>query len=230
MSRPSSNSTMVFSRTPPRRSLIVNTSPTASTRCHAATARRNCDRCLATFAPLTRFHSARGETRVPAEDEFRDFVVARSPGLLRFAWMLTYDEGRAEDLLQTSLAKTWLHWGRLHDDGEPLAYVRRVMVNTSSAWWRRRWRAEVPTDAVPDSAGRDAYGASDDRDVLTRALAALPRRQRAVVVLRYYEGLSEAETADALGCSVGTVKSQAARGLARLREVDAVNEPVEESR
>ena len=164
------------------------------------------------------------------EDEFHDFVVSRSRALLSFAWMLTYDEGRAEDLLQTSLARTWLHWGRLSKDGDPLAYVRRVMVNTASAWWRRRWRAEVPTDPVPDRPGQDVYVASDDRDVLIRALATLPRRQRAVVVLRYYEGLSEAETASALGCSVGTVKSQSARGLARLREVGAASERVEESR
>jgi RNA polymerase sigma-70 factor (sigma-E family) len=167
---------------------------------------------------------------VQAEDEFHDFVVGRSRAMLAFAWMLTYDEGRAEDLLQTSLAKTWLHWGRLRHDGDPVAYVRRVMVNTATAWWRRRWRAEVPTEVVPELPGRDEYATSDHRDALMRALASLPRRQRAVVVLRYYEGLSEVETAEALGCSVGTVKSQAARGLARLRELNPVAEPAEESR
>ena len=167
---------------------------------------------------------------MPDEDEFRDFVVARSGVLLRFAWMLTYDEGRAEDLLQVALAKTWPHWTRVSRDGEPTAYVRKVMVNTATAWWGRRWRAEIPTLDVPDRAARDPYAAVDDRDALIGVLARLPGRQRAVVVLRYYEGLSEAETAEALGCSVGTVKSQAARALARLRAGDMDAEPVEEHR
>ena len=163
-----------------------------------------------------------------SDDDFDAFVISRSRSLLAFAWMLTYDEGRAEDLLQTSLAKTWLHWDRLRHDGDPVAYVRRVMVNTSTAWWRRRWRGEVPTPVLPEAPGSDAFAASDDRDALSRALASLPRRQRAVVVLRYYEGLTEAETADVLRCSVGTVKSQAARGLARLRALDFAGEPAEE--
>jgi len=167
---------------------------------------------------------------VDADDDFRDFVVAQSRSLLAFAWMLTYDAGRAEDLLQTSLAKTWLHWSRLRKDSDPSAYVRRVMVNTAGAWWRRRWRGEVPTAGLPETTDVDAYAVSDDREVLVRALSELPRRQRAVVVLRYYEGLSEAETAELLGCSVGTVKSQAARGLARLRSVDSLAQPAKEWR
>lgn len=167
---------------------------------------------------------------VDADGEFRDFVIARSPALLAFAWMLTNDAGRAEDLLQTSLARTWMHWSRLDHDGDPVAYVRKVMANTATAWWGRRWRGELPTSNPPDVALEDAYASSDQRDALRRALAQLPRRQRAVVVLRYYEGLSEAETARALGCSVGSVKSQASRGLSRLRDVVVDHERVEERR
>src|SRR5436305_13729856 len=114
--------------------------------------------------------------------------------------MLTYDDGRAEDLLQVALAKTWPHRTPVSRDGEPTAYVRKVMVNTATAWWGRGWRAEVASLAVPDGATADPYAAVDDRDALISALAQLPRRQRAVVLLRYYEGLSEAETAEALGC------------------------------
>ena len=164
-----------------------------------------------------------------ADEEFRDFVVARSPALLSLAWMLTNDSGRAEDLLQTSLARTWLHWRRLSRDGDPLAYVRKVMVNTAAAWWRRRWRAEVPTSTLPDVETTDSFTATDDRDALRRALAELPHRQRAVVVLRYYAGMSEAETAQLLGCSVGSVKSQASRGLSRFRATGITRQPVEES-
>lgn len=184
----------------------------------------------ATSGESNRFDEAGVSAAVDADDDFRDFVVAQSRSLLAFAWMLTYDAGRAEDLLQTSLAKTWLHWSRLRKDSDPSAYVRRVMVNTAGAWWRRRWRGEVPTAGLPETTDVDAYAVSDDREVLVRALSELPRRQRAVVVLRYYEGLSEAETAELLGCSVGTVKSQAARGLARLRSVDSLAQPAKEWR
>lgn len=157
------------------------------------------------------------------EDAFRDFVVGRSPSYLRVAYLLTGDWGHAEDLLQTSLAKVYRAWGRLRDHENLDAYVRRVMVNTQTTWWRRRWKAEHPTETLPDRAGPDAHSASDDRDRLRRALLTLPARQRAVVVLRHYEDLSETEVARVLGCSVGTVKSQSARGLARLR--DTLDDP-----
>jgi RNA polymerase sigma-70 factor (sigma-E family) len=151
-------------------------------------------------------------------DEFRDFVVGQSTALLRTAWMLTGDRGLAEDLLQTALAKTWPRWARVAEGGAPAAYVRTVMVRTYAAWWARRWRGELPT-AVPPETGSvvDDTAAVDDRDVLVRALSQLPPRQRAVVVLRYYQDLPEAEVAAVLRCSVGTVKTQASRGLARLR-------------
>lgn len=146
---------------------------------------------------------------------FDEFVATRSPALLRTAYLLTGDHGLAEDLLQTALAKCWFAWGRI--DGPPEPYVRRALATTYATWWRRRWRGERPTGQVPDRGDPAATSLVEDRDALWRALGALPRRQRAVVVLRYYEDLSEAETAAALGISAGTVKSQAAKALTALR-------------
>ena len=150
--------------------------------------------------------------------EFDDFVASRSQALLRTAYLLTGDHALAEDLLQTALAKSWFAWGRI--SGPPEPYVRRVIATTYATWWRRRWRSEYPSVELPEAAGPDRTAGVDERDVLWRALGALPRRQRAVVVLRYYEDLSEAETAAALGVSRGTVKSQAAKALAALRRDD----------
>ncbi len=150
-------------------------------------------------------------------EEFREFVAARSAALLRTAYLMTGSRQDAEDLLQTSLAKTYLAWGRVRAAEQPEAYVRRLMVNTRTSLWRRRPVAEQPTGAVPEAAAADRYADVDLHDALWRALSTLGRRQRAVLVLRYYEQLSEAEIADALGISVGTVKSQASRALASLR-------------
>ncbi len=153
-----------------------------------------------------------------ADDGFREFVLSESAGLLRTGWMLTGNQTSAEDLLQTALARTWPHWNRIREQGTPAAYVRTVMVRTYASWAGRRWSGETPSETVPEHA-KDDYGfaALEERDQLTRALAQLPRRQRAVVVLRYYLDFSEQQTAQTLNCSVGTVKTQAARGLARLR-------------
>jgi len=147
--------------------------------------------------------------------EFDVFVIQRGPALLRTAYLLSGDWGAAEDLLQTALAKSWFAWPRV--EGPPEPYVRKVMATTYATWWRRRWRAERPTALLPEQSGPDHAAAVDARDELWRALTALPRRQRAVLVLRYFEDLSEAETAAALGISVGTVKSQSSRALAALR-------------
>ena len=150
--------------------------------------------------------------------EFDAFVVARSPALLRTAYLLVRNEALAEDLLQTALTKTWFAWSRIVGDPEP--YVRRIMVTTSTTWWRRRWVHELPTGRLPErtaAGGPDRWAVEHD---LWTALGHLPRRQRAVVVLRYLEDRSEAETADLLECSVGTVKSQCAKALSKLR-VDA---------
>ena len=144
---------------------------------------------------------------------FEEFVAARSSALLRTAYLLTRDHALAEDLLQTALTKAYLAWGRV--EGAPEPYVRRIVVNTYASWWRRKWNGERPTDELPETAHHDdSVGESGD---LWDALGRLPRRQRAVVVLRYFEDLTEAQTADLLGISVGTVKSQTSKALAKLR-------------
>jgi RNA polymerase sigma-70 factor (sigma-E family) len=151
---------------------------------------------------------------------FDTLLETRSPALLAAACLLTGNRAAGEDLLQTALAKTWVKWGSLHDPAAAEAYVRRVMVTTYSRWWRRRWNGELATDDLPEprrEGADDSFGQVEDRHRLGGALAALPRRQRAVVVLRFYCDLSEAETASALGVSTGTVKSQASKGLAALR-------------
>jgi RNA polymerase sigma-70 factor (sigma-E family) len=155
-----------------------------------------------------------------AEVSFEEFVYARSGSLLRTALLLTgQNRAEAEDLLQLALERAYRHWPRVCRSGEPERYVRGILANASADRWRRlARRAERPLPAAgADPALPDHSAAVADRDYLLRALAALPPRQRAVLVLRYFDDLSEAETADMLGCSLGTVKSQAARGLARLR-------------
>lgn len=147
--------------------------------------------------------------------EFDRFVLARSPALLRSAWLLTGNRATAEDLVQAALVRTWSRWGRLESVEGAEPYVKRVMVTLYATWWRRRWRAEVPTGALPEVV--HAAPDLDLRESVRTALATLPRRQRAVVVLRYVEDLSVAETAELLGCAPGTVKSQAAKALASLR-------------
>ncbi|UUZ61776.1 SigE family RNA polymerase sigma factor [Nocardioides sp. B-3] len=168
--------------------------------------------------------------RVGAEPAgFREFVVARSPALLRTAWMLTGDGALAEDLLQTALAGTRPHWKRIAD-GQPEAYVRTVMVRTSSSWRARRWTGERPSsDALPETGADqrrpDETARVDDRAQLATALGSLPVGQRQAVVLRFFDDLSVEATAQIMGCSTGTVKSQTAKGLVKLRlamEVTAV--------
>jgi RNA polymerase sigma-70 factor (sigma-E family) len=146
---------------------------------------------------------------------FDEYVVARGDALHRTAFLLTHDHGLAEDLVQTALARSWRAWARIQ--GDPDAYVRRVMVNTFASWWRRRWNGERATGEVPDVVHGDHGDDVARRDGLLRALAGLPRRQRAVIVLRFFEDLTEAQTAAALGVTVGTVKSQTAKALASLR-------------
>lgn len=147
-------------------------------------------------------------------DGFAEFVVARQATLLRTAYLLTGQAQDAEDLVQTTLVKVVPQWRRIRDDPEP--YVRRVLVNENiSRWRRRRWR-EQTTDVLPDVLLHEPDGA--ELIAVRDALRSLAPRQRAVLVLRYYEGLSEAEIAATLGIAPGTVKSQARDGLARLRE------------
>jgi RNA polymerase sigma-70 factor (sigma-E family) len=156
------------------------------------------------------------------KQEFDAFVEGQYRSLLRTAYLLMRDRDLAEDLLQTALTKTWFAWGRI--DADPVPYVRRVMVTTAVSWWRRRWRIEVPTEHLPEP-HTSTTGPSPDAHDLWVAIGHLPARQRAVIVLRYYEDLSEAETARVLDCSAGAVKSHCSRALAKLR-VDAALTPL----
>jgi RNA polymerase sigma-70 factor (sigma-E family) len=153
---------------------------------------------------------------------FEEFVQASSPRLFRTALLLTgHDRAAAEDLLQVALERAYRHWARICRSDEPERYVRRILANASHDRWRRatrhRERPIHPGDVA--QVADDHAAAVADRDLLMRALAGLPKRQRTVLVLRYYSDLCELEIAAVLGCSVGTVKSQASRGLARLRTV-----------
>jgi RNA polymerase sigma-70 factor (sigma-E family) len=149
--------------------------------------------------------------------DFDAFVAGASTRLLRAAFALTGDRGAAEDLVQDTLERLYVAWPRVED---PRAYTHRALVNHGRNRWRRRARhPELALTAADDPAVSDATGRSDDHDALVRAIATLPARQRAVIVLRFLEDLSEADTATTLSCSVGTVKSQTARALARLRDV-----------
>lgn len=156
---------------------------------------------------------ARGRPTV-AHASFDAFVAARGDALWRSAWLLTGDGHLAEDLVQTALGKSFRRFDAIGAGGFE-AYVRRVLFTTYAAWWRRRWNGERPTSDVPHVAA--AVADLDARRDLVTALAALPRGQRAVVVLRYVEDRTERQTAEVLGISIGTVKSQTARALATLR-------------
>ena len=156
------------------------------------------------------------DATVRTTTDFDEFVAARSTGLLRTAYLLTHDHALAEDLLQTALTKAWFSWSRIHGDPEP--YVRRILVNTFSSWWRRKWNGEHAYADLPEKPSpSDDTDGTDDRHDLWTAMGRLPRRQRAVIVLRFVEDLSEAETARVLGVSNGTVKSQTSKALAKLR-------------
>jgi RNA polymerase sigma-70 factor (sigma-E family) len=153
------------------------------------------------------------------EPPLHAFVRAAWPRLLRTAHLLCGNREDAEDLTQAALVKVVRHWRRVERADDPYAYARAVLVNTAASRWRRQRRyaeltaADRGADPAPDPAGDVVL-----RDAVRRALAELPPRTRAVLVLRYFEDLTEAQTATTLGCSVGSVKSQASRGLARLRE------------
>ena len=152
------------------------------------------------------------------DEDFTAWVLARQNGLVRTAYLLCGDFGRAEDLVQTVLAKAYLSWDRVSQASSPDAYVRRMLVNENTSWWRRTWRSrEVSVAEVRDWSEDSLADSVADREFVVAALRALPERQRAAVVLRYYEDLAEAEVAEILGCSIGTVKSQCSRGLASVR-------------
>ena len=150
-------------------------------------------------------------------DAFDNYVRSHGQRLVRTAYLLTGDRQAAEDIVQNALASVLASWRRLRDVSNLDAYMYTAVVNARSRWWRRRWHAEIPTDVLPDGAEAGELGRVDGYAEMMAALVGLPPRQRAALVLRFYEDLSEAETARILGCSVGTVKSQTSRALSRLR-------------
>ena len=168
-----------------------------------------------------------GRDRAAAEAAFEAFVAARSTDLLRTAVLLTRDRGHAEDLLQTTLVKAYRKWHRILEitAADPYPYVRRILVTTAAGWRRLRATQEIVSLPAHDLSAPDASDAVAERERVADALATLPPRMRAVLVLRYSEDLSEAATAEALGCSVATDKTQTTRGLARLRVLLGASSP-----
>ena len=155
-----------------------------------------------------------------SDEQFREFMRGRWPAMVRLAYGLTGDLGHAEDVAQAAFARAYASWARVAGTGDPDAYVRRIVINCNNSRFRKRRVAESLVDAVPELPGRRAADTADalsDSAALLKALRRLGPRQRAVIVLRFWMDMSEAETAAALHCSVGTVKSQASRALAALR-------------
>lgn len=163
-----------------------------------------------------------------ADDEvsFDAFVRARLPALLRFAYAVCGDPHTAADLVQDALERTGLHWSRIDRTGDAEAYVRRAIINGRTSRWRKL-RRESLVDVVPERTPYDDRPAHDD--TLWQLLATLPRRQRAVLVLRYYEDMSEQQIAATLGCAPGTVKSQASKALAKLRAAYEADDELREA-
>ncbi|MEV7614525.1 SigE family RNA polymerase sigma factor [Streptomyces sp. NPDC089799] len=164
------------------------------------------------------------------DEEFQGFVTSRWPRLMRTAYLLTGEQHAAEDLLQSSMEKVYASWRKVSQADDPDAYVRRVLANTHARKFRRRLREDLAPPGVDDPsvtlADRpekgDRIAQAEDRAALMRGLAELPLRQRQAVVLRYWEDLSETQAAAAMGCSVGAVKSNAAKGIAKLRAIPAL--------
>ncbi|WP_380282904.1 SigE family RNA polymerase sigma factor [Kitasatospora purpeofusca] len=154
-----------------------------------------------------------------SELDFEGFAATRWPRLVRTAYLLTGDYHEAEDVVQATFAKVFRNWSRISRLEEPDAYVHRALVNNNMSRHRRRRVRQLLTPVLPDRAYTAGGGHREveERSVLLQALAELPPRQRAVVVLRYWEDMSEGQVAEVLGCSLGNVKSQASRGLAKLR-------------
>lgn len=161
--------------------------------------------------------------RHACHQEFHEYVTARGAVLLRAAHRLTGNPSDAEDLLQAALVKTYLAWERIHDRAALDGYVRRAMVNINISWWRRRRLEEYPAEELPDAPVGDGGEPGEAFESVEQALDRLPTRQRAVIVLRYFEDMTEPEISRALGISVGTVKSTLSRGMAKLRRELAVS-------
>ena len=157
-------------------------------------------------------------------EQFDGFVRSASPGLLRAAWLLAGDWPAAEDLVQTAFERTWPKWAKLTDDQQRLAYLHRVLTNAFLRGRRRRWVGEIAVGDLPQPLGLDETDGLAVRAGLLAAVRRLPPRQRAVIALRYLADLTEVQTAEAMRCSVGTVKSYSARALAALRADPALAE------
>jgi RNA polymerase sigma-70 factor (sigma-E family) len=165
------------------------------------------------------------DARTAAAPSFEEYAEARGAALTRFARLLTGDPHRAEDLVQDALAKAYLRWAQIRRADNPDVYVRRLLVNGSRSWWRRRSNQELPVEHTADRRAPGDVGADvAERDAMRRWIATLPHRQRAVLVLRYYEDLDDAAIADVLGCSAITVRTHASRGLKALRDRHAAAE------
>ena len=152
-----------------------------------------------------------------SDEQFREFMRGRWPAMVRLAYGLTGDLGHAEDVAQAAFARAYASWARVAGTGDPDAYVRRIVINCNNSRFRKRRVAESLVDAVPEPSPQPPADPFGDSEALLKALRRLGPRQRAVIVLRFWMDMSEAETAAALNCSVGTVKSQASRALAALR-------------
>ncbi len=157
-----------------------------------------------------------------SETSFRAYVQAHQRRLLRLAFLLTGDQAAAEDLVQQAFVRVWPRWSRIVRGGEPDVYVRKVMLNARRSGWARRWNGEVATGALPEVVAPTEP--VETRLVVLQALGQLPPRQRAVLVLRFFDDLTEAQTAEVLGIAVGTVKSQASKALATLRRQPGLSE------
>jgi RNA polymerase sigma-70 factor (sigma-E family) len=172
-----------------------------------------------------------GDRKQARDEEFQAFVIGRWPRLMRTAFLLTGEQHAAEDLVQSTLEQVYVAWRKVGSADDPEAYVRRVMINAHARKHRRRLREFLaPKDdsglahEQPDAG--DRISQADDRNALLKALAQLPARQREAVVLRYWEDLTETQAAEAMGCSVGAVKSNAAKGIAKLRAIPGLAETV----
>ncbi|MFF4543346.1 SigE family RNA polymerase sigma factor [Streptomyces sp. NPDC001435] len=172
-----------------------------------------------------------GDRKKARDEEFQSFVIGRWPRLMRTAFLLTGEQHAAEDLVQSTLEQVYVAWRKVGSADDPEAYVRRVMINAHARRHRRRLKEFLaPRDdsglahEVADTG--DRISQADDRSALLKALGQLPARQREAVVLRYWEDLTETQAAEAMGCSVGTVKSNAAKGIAKLRAIPGLAEMV----
>lgn len=165
-----------------------------------------------------------------SEEQFDGFVRSASPGLLRAAWLLVGDWPAAEDLVQTAFERTWPRWSTLADDQQRLAYLHRVLTNSFLRGRRRKWVGEVAVGELPQVVGDDETDGLALRAGLLTAVRRLPLRQRTVIALRYLADLTEAQTAAAMRCSVGTVKSYSARALGALRADPALTDVFEEAK